>query len=464
MAKAIVQQSPTQDVIRLIRSGQWREVVEGFEGLHPSDAASALERLPTRQQRTLFKLLPYKTAAALLPHLQYYDQFVLLHTRPRDEMQQIVNEMDPDDRMRLLDELPENAWKQLVDELTASKRELTERLALYPANSAGRYLTPDFVSLAPSMRAADAIEEIRKSGRGKETVDVTYVVAADGTLIDEVRLALLVMARPNQPVTEIDDAALVVVRDIDSLDDVIARFEQYDRVALPVVDKDNKMLGILTFDDVMDVARALATRDIQKFGGMEALDAPYFSVRLGAMLKKRGGWLALLFLGEMLTATAMSHFEKEIASAIVLALFVPLIISSGGNSGSQATSLLIRSLALREISIRDWWRVCAREVFLGVSLGAFLGAIGFIRIVAWEWLRLTNYGPHYFLVALTIWLSLIGVVGFGTIAGSMLPFILQRLGFDPATSSSPLVATLVDVTGLVIYFTTARVTLGGILL
>jgi magnesium transporter len=464
MAKAVVQQRPVQDVVKLIRSGQWREVVEEFENLHPSDAGFALDRLPARQQRTLFKLLPYKTAASLLPYLQYYDQFALLHTRPRDEMRQIVNEMDPDDRMRLLDELPENAWKQLVDELTASERELTERLALYPPNSAGRYLTPDFVSLAPTMRAADALEEIRKSGRTKETVDVAYVVGADGTLIDEVRLALLVMASPTQPVTAIDDAALVVVRDIDSLDDVIARFEQYDRVALPVVDKDNKMLGILTFDDVMDVARALATHDIQKIGGMEALDAPYFSVRLLAMLKKRGGWLALLFLGEMLTATAMSHFETEIASAVVLALFVPLIISSGGNSGSQATSLLIRSLALREISVRDWWKVCAREVLLGVSLGAFLGAIGFTRIVAWEWLHLTHYGPHYALVALTVWLSLIGVVGFGTITGSMLPFILRRLGFDPATSSSPLVATLVDVTGLVIYFSTARLVLGGILL
>jgi magnesium transporter len=464
MVKAIVQQSPAQDVVELIRSGHWREVVETYEKLHPSDAAAALERLPARQQRTLFKLLPFKTAAGLLPHLLYYDQFVLLHARPRDEMQQIVNEMHPDDRMRLLDELPENAWQQLVDELSASERELTERLALYPPHSAGRYLTPDFVSLAPTMRAADALEEIRRGGRSKETVDVAYVVAADGTLIDEVRLALLVMAHPNQPVTEIDDSALVVVRDIDPLDDVIVSFERYDRVALPVVDKDNKMLGILTVDDVMDVARALATRDIQKFGGMEALDAPYFSVQLRAMLKKRGGWLALLFLGEMLTATAMSHFEKEIASAVVLALFVPLIISSGGNSGSQATSLLIRSLALREMSLRDWWRVCAREVFLGVSLGAFLGAIGFVRIVSWEWLRLTNYGPHYFLVALTVWLSLIGVVGFGTIAGSMLPFLLRFFGFDPATSSSPLVATLVDVTGLVIYFTTARFVLGGILL
>jgi magnesium transporter len=214
----------------------------------------------------------------------------------------------------------------------------------------------------------------------------------------------------------------------------------------------------------MDVARKFATRDIQKFGGMEAVDAPYFRVRLKEMLLRRGGWLALLFLGEMLTATAMSHFETEIARAVVLALFVPLIISSGGNSGSQATSLLIRSLALRELSVRDWWKVFGRELLLGISLGAFLGAIGFLRIIAWEWLHITSYGPHYLLVAATVWLSLIGVVGFGTLAGSMLPFILRSLGADPATSSAPLVATLVDVTGLVIYFGTARLVLQGVIL
>jgi magnesium transporter len=272
------------------------------------------------------------------------------------------------------------------------------------------------------------------------------------------------MADPNQPVTAIDDAVLITVRDTDSLQDVLASFEKYDRLALPVVDKNNKMVGILTFDDAMDVARSLATRDIQKLGGMEALDAPYFNVSIRGMLQKRGGWLALLFLGEMLTATVMSHFEQEIATAVVLALFVPLIISSGGNSGSQATSLMIRSFALREVSILDWWRVCAREVFLGLSLGAFLGAIGFLRIVSWEWLHLTEYGQHYLLVATTVWLSLVGVVGFGTLAGSMLPFILRRCGLDPASSSSPLVATLVDVTGLIIYFTTARLILGGALL
>jgi magnesium transporter len=448
----------------LLRAGKWSEALNVLDGLHPTDAASLFSALPQRYQRSLFKLLSPATAAAVLPYLPYYDQFVLLHLRSRDEMLQIINDMEPDDRMRLLDELPESSWQKLVDELAATERAITERFAEYEPNQAGRYVTPEYIALRSGMSIADALAEIRKNGRGKETLNLVYVIGTDGELIDELKLSSLVMADPQQSLSEISDDVLVMVKDSDTLDDALALFEKYDRVALPVVDASRKMLGILTFDDVMDIARIAATREIHKFGGMEALDAPYFSVRFLEMLRKRGGWLAVLFLGEMLTATAMSHFEDQIARAVVLALFVPLIISSGGNSGSQATSLLIRSLALREMGLRDWWRVCAREIVLGLSLGAFLGAIGFVRIVAWEWFHFTNYGPHYLLVALTVWFSLIGVVGFGTIAGSMLPFILQRCGADPATSSAPLVATLVDVTGLIIYFTTARIVLQDVLL
>jgi magnesium transporter len=464
MPRAPVQRQAEQDISSLIRAGRWADSVAVLNRLHLSDAAAVLQKLPNRHQRSLFKMLSPESAAALLPYLPYYDQFVLLHARPRDEMVQIVNDMDPDDRIRLLDELPEASWQQLVNELSATERELTERAAAYPLDTAGRYVTPDYVALRPNIKAAEALDEIRFCGRAKETVNLAYVVAPDGTLVDEVRLGSLVMANPAQVVTEINDTPLISVRDTDPLDDVLLTFEKYDRLALPVVNADNKMLGILTVDDVLDVARASATREMQMMGGMEALDAPYFSVRMREMLRKRGGWLAVLFLGEMLTATAMGHFEHELAAAIVLALFVPLIISSGGNSGSQATSLLIRSLALREISLRDWWKVFGREVFLGVALGGFLGAIGFARIVGWQWLHLTNYGPHYILVAITVWLSLIGVVGFGTITGSMLPFLLRRVGLDPATSSAPLVATLVDVSGLIIYFSIARVILHGVML
>ncbi len=224
------------------------------------------------------------------------------------------------------------------------------------------------------------------------------------------------------------------------------------------------MLGIITVDDILDVAEQEATEDIQKIGGMEALDAPYLSVGAWSMIRKRAGWLSALFLGEMLTATAMSYFEAEIAQAVVLALFVPLIISSGGNSGSQATSLIIRSLALRELRLRDWFVVFRREVMSGVVLGTLLGAIGFVRIVLWEKLHVTEYGKHFMLVAFTVWAALIGVVTFGTLAGSMLPFVLRKLGFDPATSSAPFVATLVDVTGLCIYFSVALLILRGTLL
>lgn len=454
----------TPSLQELILADKWPETLKALGKLPAPDAATEFCQLSFRHQRSLFKLMPVPLAAAILPYLVYYDQFVLLHLRPHDEMLQIVNSMEPDDRMRLFDELPESSWQKLVGELEASERAITERYGAYAPDVAGRYTTPEYIALRPNLTAGEALAEIRANGQGKETLNLVYIVAPDGTLQDELKLSSLVMADPKRPVADITDDALVMVKDADTLEEALAQFEKYDRVALPVVDGDRKMLGILTFDDLMDISRLNATREIQKLGGMEALDAPYFSVRLGGMLKKRGGWLALLFLGEMLTATAMSHFEDEIAKAVVLALFVPLIISSGGNSGSQATSLLIRSLALREVGVRDWWKVCAREIFLGVTLGAFLGAIGFTRIVLWEWLHLTTYGPHYLLVAMTVWLSLIGVVGFGTIAGSMLPFILHRVGADPATSSAPLVATLVDVTGLIIYFTIASLVLRGALL
>jgi magnesium transporter len=262
----------------------------------------------------------------------------------------------------------------------------------------------------------------------------------------------------------IEDPELIFVRATDSRETVLQAFEKYDRTALPVTDDRGYMLGIITVDDVLDIAERKATEDIQKLGGSEALDAPYLTVGFSTMIRKRGGWLSALFLGEMLTATAMGFFEKEIERAVVLALFVPLIISSGGNSGSQATSLIIRALALRELKLRDWWKVFSREILSGLALGTLLGAIGYLRIVLWQQLHFTDYGPHYLLVAASVFGSLIGVILFGTLAGSMLPFLLRRLGFDPATSSAPFVATLVDVTGLCIYFGVALLILRGTLL
>jgi magnesium transporter len=354
--------------------------------------------------------------------------------------------------------------RRLLDSLSPEELKSARLLLGYPENSAGRYMTPEYVTVKPEMTAAQALEHIRRTGRGKETLNIVYIVDDAGKLVEDIRLGSLVLAEPNTPLLDIQDPPMIAVKALDDREEVLRTFKKYDRVALPVTDDAGKMLGIITIDDVLDVAEARNTEEIQKMGGSETLDAPYPSVGIITMVRKRGGWLSALFLGEMLTATAMSYFEAEIAKAVVLALFVPLIISSGGNSGSQASSLIIRALALRELRLRDWFRVFSREILSGVLLGALLGAIGFLRIVLWQRLHLTSYGPHFMLVAITVWASLIGVVTFGTLAGAMLPFILRRLGFDPATSSAPFVATLVDVTGLVIYFTVAFFIMRGTLL
>jgi magnesium transporter len=372
--------------------------------------------------------------------------------------------MQPDDRTRLLEEMPAEVTRRLLTTLGAEELNSARTLLGYPEETAGRYMTPRYVALSPEMTAGEALSHIRRVGRDKETLNIVYIVDERGRLVEDVRLSSLILADPDTKVTSIDDPPLTKVLATDDREEVLKAFEKYDRIALPVTDADGHMLGIITVDDALDVAEKEATEDIQKLGGTEALDAPYMNVGVWSLIRKRAGWLSALFLGEMLTATAMSYFEGEISHAVVLALFVPLIISSGGNSGSQATSLIIRSLAIRELRLRDWFRVFRREILSGVVLGTLLGFIGFLRIVLWEHLHFTEYGRHYTLVAFTVWAALVGVVTFGTLAGSMLPFILRKLGFDPATSSAPFVATLVDVTGLCIYFGVALVILKGTLL
>jgi magnesium transporter len=360
--------------------------------------------------------------------------------------------------------MPAEVTRRLIAALNPEDLKNTRWLLGYPEDSAGRYMTPDYVTVRHDMTAREALDHIRRTGQEAETVNVVYIVDERGVLVEDIRLSSIVLADPATRVRDIDEAPLVCVLASDDREEVLKAFEKYDRVALPVTDSDGHMLGIITVDDVLDVAEQEATEDILKMGAVEMLDAPYLNVGLFEMVRKRAAWLAVLFVGEMFTATAMSYFEGEIAHAVVLAMFVPLIISSGGNSGSQAASLIIRSLALRELRLRDWHRVFGREVISGIMLGALLGAIGFARVVLWQRTHLTNYGPHYLLIAFTVWASLIGVVTFGTLAGSLLPFIMRRLGFDPATSSAPFVATLVDVTGLCIYFTVALMILKGTLL
>jgi magnesium transporter len=304
----------------------------------------------------------------------------------------------------------------------------------------------------------EVFDHIRQHGEDSETLNVIYVIDQQGMLIDDIRLRELLLTALDTPVADLMDRRFVALKATDDQQTAVAAFRRFDRTALPVTDTAGMLIGIVTVDDVLDVAEATATKEIQRIGGSEALDEPYMAVGFGTMIRKRAGWLTVLFLGEMLTATAMGAFEAEIARAVVLALFVPLIISSGGNSGSQASTLVIRALALGEVTLRDWWRVMRREVLAGLTLGAILGAIGFLRITVWSAFS-AIYGPHWLLVAITVASALLGVVMWGTLVGSLLPFLLRRLGFDPAASSAPFVATLVDVTGIIIYFSIARMIL-----
>ncbi len=453
-----------QDLAQLAREGDLAALRERLRRIHPADIAEAAIDLPDREEALVFRALPKDKAALVFSYLPPPHQEALIKALTAEEVRHVVAGMAPDDRARLLDEMPAEVARRLMEMLRPAELEKSRALLAYPEGTAGRYMTPDYASIPPEVTAGQALEHLRRTGRGKETISVVYIVDADGVLLEDVRLSALVLADPATPVREIPDPGLVCLDVHADRADVLRAFEKYDRVALPVVDEDRRMLGIITIDDVLDVAERTATEEIQRLGGTETLDAPYTEVGFWSMVRKRGGWLAALFLGEMLTATAMGYYEREIERAVVLALFVPLIISSGGNSGSQATSLIIRALALKELRLRDWWKVMGREVGAGLTLGVFLGAIGFLRILVWQYLHWKDYGPHHYLVALTVWASLVGVVTFGTVAGSMLPFVLRRFGFDPATSSAPFVATLVDVTGLVIYFTVGSFILRGTLL
>jgi magnesium transporter len=374
-----------------------------------------------------------------------------------------LNAMSPDDRTVLLEKLPSPTSKEVLRLLTPAEHAVAVSLLEYPEHSVGRLMTPDYVSVREHWSVQQVLDHIRTHGQDSETLNHVYVVDDRGALIDDIRTRELLLAPLTNRVSDLVDGQFVALAASQNQETAVAIFKREDRSALPVVDEQGKLVGIVTIDDVLDVAEEIATEDIQKIGGMEALDEPYMDISLFRMVKKRAGWLVLLFLGEMLTATAMGFFEKEIARAIVLALFIPLIISSGGNSGSQASTLAIRALALGQVTVSDWWKVMRREVWSGLALGLVLGSIGFLRISIWS--AFSNiYGPHWFWVALTVSFALIGVVLWGTLAGSMLPFILRGLGFDPATSSAPFVATLVDVTGLVIYFGIAAVVLSSSLL
>jgi len=425
--------------------------------------AAALTDLSIEDQVILFRILPRKDAAAVFSYLSLEQQESLLKAMAREDVAGLLNSMAPDDRTTFLEELPAPVTRQLLTLLTPAERSVALTLLGYPEDSIGRLMTPHYISVHEDWTIREVLDYIRMHGQDSETLNVIYVVDEQGLLVDDIRIREFLLTSPDYRVLDLMDRRFVALKATDSQNAAVAVFRQYDRSALPVTDTAGVLIGIVTIDDVLDVAEAVATKEIQRIGGSEALDEPYMRIAFFSMIRKRAGWLTALFLGEMLTATAMGVFEAEISRAVVLALFVPLIISSGGNSGSQASTLVIRALALGEVGLTDWWKVIRREVFAGLTLGLILGSIGFLRISIWSAFS-DIYGPHWLLVAITVGIALIGIVLWGTLIGSVLPFVLRRLGFDPATSSAPFVATLVDVTGLVIYFTVAMIILRGTLL
>ncbi len=444
------------------------QLEDALSEVHPEDIAAVLaEELTPEEAAQVVERLPVEQAAAVLERLPE-DLRVMLIERLRPETSaEMIGEMAADDRADLMNELPGPLRESILNELHKFEPEVADEtrvLASYGEDTAAGLMTTEYIALGPSMSCEHAISEVRRLAREQqpELIYTLYVVEG-GHLVGVLSLRDLILGEPSAPISiYMNDGVMKVAPDTDQ-EEVASMIARYDLAAVPVVDADGQMLGVVTVDDVVDVVIEEANEDAQKIGGMEPLDTPYLETTLPEMIRKRAGWLAVLFLGEMLTASAMSNYEDEITKAVVLALFVPLIISSGGNSGSQAATLVIRAMAMGEVRFSDFWRITGREFVAGFALGMILAVIGALRIIVWQ-LMFQSYGPHYLGIAFVVAVSLLGVVMWGTLAGTTLPFFIRRMGFDPASASAPFVATLVDVSGVVIYFTVAQLVLGKHLL
>ena len=429
-----------------------------------SELADAWPVLSAEERLEGLRLLPHAEAEDLLLSLPARDQAELILETSPGERRSWMRLLPPDDAADVVQAAPQAEREGLLALLDEPTRKEVAALLAYAEDDAGGLMNPRYARLRPDMSVDEAITYLRRQARERlETIYYMYVLDAEQRLLGVVSFRDLFAAPPEKKVRDIMHTEVVTAPESMDQEALSRLFAEHDFLAIPVIDAERHVKGIVTVDDIVDVVQEEATEDIQKIGGMEALDAPYLEIGFASMVRKRAGWLAILFVGEMLTATAMGFYEREIARAVVLALFVPLIISSGGNSGSQASTLVVRALALGEVKLRDWWRVVRREIGAGLSLGAILASIGLARILVWQ-LLFQSYGDHYVRIALTVAASLIGVVMWGTIAGSMLPLVLRRIGFDPASASAPFVATLVDVSGLVIYFSVASLILRGTLL
>lgn len=429
----------------------------------PADLAELINEIPENEQAIIFRLLPKETATETFEYLDIDSQLVLIQALRSEETASILNEMSRDDRTALLEELPATVAKQLISLLSVEERAIAQTLLGYPENSIGRLMTPDYIAVRAEWTVKDVLDYIREHGNDSETLNIIYVIDAKGKLIDDLKIRDFLLAPLDKKVSELMDENFIYLEAYDDQETAVEIFKKYDRVALPVTDKDGLLIGIVTVDDMLDVAEEEATEDIHKLGGVTAFEEPYSTISIYDVFKKRVFWLSMLFVAQTLTAIAMGFFEDELSKAVVLSIFIPLIISSGGNSGSQAATLVIRAMALGEITIRDWWLIMRRDLLSGLLLGSVIGAIGFVLVQVLSF-SIQAVAEHNILIGFTVCVSLIGIVLWGSLSGSMLPFILKKIGLDPATSSAPLVATLVDVTGLIIYFTAAALILTGTLL
>ena len=418
----------------------------------PQCAAKFIETISLNRAVNVFRILDFPTQERIIKKLS------------GNKLNQIIKDLPPDDRTALFSELKGDVVKKMITLLPPEERKESLALLGYKEDSIGRLITPDYIAVKPEWTISRVLSHIRRYGKNSETIDVVYVIDKDGTLLDDIRIREVLLADPDAIIGELTDKRFIALKANDPQEDAINIFRMNNRVALPVVDENNILLGIVTVDVILWIANEEYTEDMHKIGGTEALDEPYLDTTIFNLVKKRVGWLAILMIGEMLTATAMGFFEGQIHKATVLALFIPLIISCGGNSGSQASTLIIQAMALGEVTIKDWWLVMRREIISGFLLGVCLGLIGFLRILVWHVAAPNVYGEHWILIAATISVSLVFVVLWGSLSGSMLPVLLKKLGADPATSSAPFVATLVDVTGLIIYFSFAVLFLKGVLL
>jgi magnesium transporter len=428
-----------------------------------SDVAELVYEYPDYEAQILASL-SINRAVALFKILDLAEQKKIIKELAPFKTAELLNELPADDRTDFLEELPSSVVRELIKLLTPDERKTTLNLLGYPENSVGRLMTPDYVWVYEHNSVAEVLQTIRTYGKDSETIDVIYVINNEGILLDDIRIRDIILAAPEKKVSELMDGRSIVLYADEDQEMASNVFKMNNRVALPVVSRSKKLLGIVTIDDILWVAEEEYSEDMQKIGGTEALDEPYLDTPILKLFRKRVVWLIVLFLGEMLTASVMEHFEEELAKAVVLALFIPLIISSGGNSGSQASTLVIQAMAVGDVTISDWWRIMKREIISGLLLGSVLGIIGYTRVVVWHGIFPEVYGDHYQLLGLVLGITLLGIVLWGTLCGSMLPLLLKRLGADPAVSSAPFVATLVDVTGLVIYFSVAYAILAGIMM